>query len=203
MAATTATDPPPTNTPASRPAMASCSTSTALREPRAGCWRWRMSKTSPSSRHRAPPSVASTATSPTRAITGQLLAHCERMRYRVAVLDSPDGAIVGEIRDERARLDSKYGALYYPWVRAFDPISENELAFPPSGYITGIYARNDIERGVHKHKAPANEVIWLAARFETLVNRGQQEVLNPLGVNCLRFFEGRGFRVWGARGITS
>jgi len=136
-----------------------------------------------------------------RAITGQLLSHCERMRYRVAVLDSPDGAIVSEIRDERARLDSKYGALYYPWVRAFDPVSENELAFPPSGYITGIYARNDVERGVHK--APANEVIRLATGFETLVNRGQQEVLNPLGVNCLRFFEGRGFRVWGARGITS
>jgi phage tail sheath protein FI len=123
------------------------------------------------------------------------------MRYRVAVLDSPDGAIIGEVRDERARLDSKYGALYYPWVRAFDPISENELAFPPSGYISGIYARNDVERGVHK--APANEVIRLATGFETLVNKGQQEVLNPLGVNCLRFFEGRGFRVWGARGITS
>lgn len=136
-----------------------------------------------------------------RAITGLLLSHCERMRYRVAVLDSPDGAIIGEVRDERARLDSKYGAYYYPWVRAFDPISENEIAFPPSGYITGIYARNDVERGVHK--APANEVIRLATGFETLVNKGQQEVLNPIGVNCLRFFEGRGFRVWGARGITS
>jgi phage tail sheath protein FI len=136
-----------------------------------------------------------------RTITGFLLSHCERMRYRVAVLDSPDGAIVGEVRDERARLDSKYGALYYPWVRAFDPISENEIVLPPSGYITGIYARNDVERGVHK--APANEVIRLATGFETLINKGQQEVLNPLGVNCLRFFEGRGFRVWGARGITS
>jgi phage tail sheath protein FI len=136
-----------------------------------------------------------------RAITGLLLSHCERMRYRVAVLDSPDGAIIGEIRDERARLDSKYGALYYPWVRAFDPITENEALFPPSGYVAGIYARNDVERGVHK--APANEVIRLATGFETLVNKAQQEVLNPLGINCLRFFEGRGFRVWGARSITS
>jgi hypothetical protein len=136
-----------------------------------------------------------------RTIIGLLLSHCERMKYRVAVLDSPDGAIVGEVREERARLDSKYGALYYPWVRAFDPISENEAIFPPSGYVTGIYARNDVERGVHK--APANEVIRLATGFELLINRGQQEVLNPLGINCLRFFEGRGFRVWGARGITS
>ena len=136
-----------------------------------------------------------------RAITGMLLSHCERMRYRVAVLDSPDGAVVGEVRDERARLDSKYGALYYPWVRSFDPISENEVAFPPSGYISGVYARSDTERGVHK--APANEVIRLATGFESLINKGQQELLNPLGVNCLRFFEGRGFRVWGARGITS
>jgi phage tail sheath protein FI len=136
-----------------------------------------------------------------RAITGFVLSHCERMKYRVAVLDSADGVLPGEIRDERARLDSKYGALYYPWVLAFDPITEAELALPPSGFVTGIYARSDIERGVHK--APANEVVRLATGLELAINRSQQEALNPLGVNCLRWFEGRGFRVWGARTITS
>jgi phage tail sheath protein FI len=136
-----------------------------------------------------------------RSITGFLLSHCERMRYRVAVLDSADGALPGEVRDQRASLDSKYGALYYPWVRAFDPINETQIALPPSGFVTGIYARNDVERGVHK--APANEVVRLATGFELLINKGQQEALNPLGINCLRFFEGRGYRVWGARTITS
>jgi phage tail sheath protein FI len=136
-----------------------------------------------------------------RAIMGFLLSHCERMRYRVAVLDSPDGATPGEIGQLRAKLDSKYGALYYPWVMAFDPISEAEVPLPPSGFVTGIYARSDVERGVHK--APANEVVRLATGLELGINRSQQEVLNPLGVNCLRWFEGRGFRVWGARAITS
>jgi phage tail sheath protein FI len=136
-----------------------------------------------------------------RSITGLLLSHCDRMRYRVAVLDSPDGALPGEVREQRASLDSKYGALYYPWVLAFDPITEIQMPFPPSGFVAGIYARNDVERGVHK--APANEVVRLATGFELLLNKGQQEVLNPLGVNCLRYFEGRGFRIWGARTITS
>jgi hypothetical protein len=136
-----------------------------------------------------------------RTITGFLLSHCERMKYRVAVLDSHDGALPGEVRAQRAALDNKYGALYYPWVRTFDPISETEIALPPSGFVTGIYARSDVERGVHK--APANEVVRLATGFEILLNKGQQEALNPLGINCLRFFEGRGFRVWGARTITS
>jgi hypothetical protein len=136
-----------------------------------------------------------------RSITGLLLSHCERMRYRVAVLDAADGALPGEVRAQRAVLDSKYGALYYPWVEAFDPITEGPILLPPSGFITGIYARSDVERGVHK--APANEVVRLATGFELLLNKGQQEALNPLGINCLRFFEGRGFRVWGARTISS
>lgn len=136
-----------------------------------------------------------------RTITGALLSHCERMRYRVAVIDSNDGALPGDVREQRASLDNKYGALYYPWVKTFDPITEEEIYLPPSGFVTGIYARNDVERGVHK--APANEVVRLATGLELLLSQGQQEGLNPLGINCLRFFEGRGFRVWGARAITS
>ena len=65
----------------------------------------------------------------------------------------------------------------------------------------GIYARNDIERAVWK--APANEVVALAIGFEQMLNKSQQELLNPLGINCFRFFEGRGFRLWGARTISS
>jgi hypothetical protein len=67
--------------------------------------------------------------------------------------------------------------------------------------VAGIYARNDIERAVFK--APANEVVTGAIGFEKLINRAQQEVLNPLAVNCFRFFEGRGYRLWGARTATS
>jgi hypothetical protein len=134
-------------------------------------------------------------------VRAALISHCERMRYRVAVLDSDPAQTLGEVRDIRAKMDSTHAALYYPWVRVFDPLTETEIHLPPSGFVAGIYARTDVERGVHK--APANEVVRLALGFETLVNTAQQEVLNPEGINCLRFFEGRGFRVWGARTISS
>jgi phage tail sheath protein FI len=139
--------------------------------------------------------------SETASIQQLLLGHCERMRYRVAVLDPPDGALVSDIRDYRATMDSTRGALYYPWITIVDPIGGQEMTTPPSGFVAGIYARTDVERGVHK--SPANEVVRLAVGFEQLLNKAQQDVLNPEGVNCLRFFEGRGLRVWGARTATS
>lgn len=130
-----------------------------------------------------------------------LISHCERMRYRVAVLDSIDGQLLAGVREMRGTIDTTRAALYYPWIQIFDPITNTEILNPPSGHITGIYARNDIERGVHK--SPANEVIRLSRGYEIFLNKGQQEVLNPEGVNCLRFFEGRGYRVWGARTASS
>ena len=135
---------------------------------------------------------------------GMLIGHCERMRYRVAVLDAEANMTPGEVRTLRGTLDSTRAALYYPWVTVDDPLAEGapaELSLPPSGFMSGIYARVDVERGVHK--APANEVLRSAINFEFLVNTRQQEALNPEGINCLRFFEGRGFRAWGARTISS
>ncbi len=131
----------------------------------------------------------------------ELIAHAERMRYRVALLDCGDNLPISEVRGMRAKLDSKHAALYYPWVTVLDPVTRREINLPPSGFVAGICARNDNERGVHK--APANEVVRLALGFETLLNKGQQEVLNPEGINCFRFFEGRGYRLWGARTISS
>lgn len=136
-----------------------------------------------------------------QAINQLLISHCERLRYRVAILDSPNNQSLSGVRNYRAIVDSKYTALYYPWVRILDPISEQELDLPPSGFMAGIYARSDVEIGVHK--APANEVVRGAIGLETLINKAQQDVLNPLGINCVRFFEGRGIRVWGARTISS
>jgi uncharacterized protein len=123
------------------------------------------------------------------------------MRYRIAVLDAPDGASIGEVREYRGQIDSKYAALYYPWVTVINPVDGRELNVPPSGHVVGIYARNDTERGVQK--APANEVVRLAVGFEQLLSMAQQEVLNPEGINAFRFFEGRGYRLWGARTATS
>lgn len=138
---------------------------------------------------------------PGAAITNLLISHAERMRYRIAVLDSGDNQTIADVRNMRARVDSKYAAFYYPWVKVLDPVTRQEIALPPSGFVAGIYARNDIQRAVYK--APANEVVNSALGFERLINKAQQEVLNPEGINCFRFFEGRGFRLWGARTISS
>jgi phage tail sheath protein FI len=123
-------------------------------------------------------------------------------------LDTPAGLLISEAQDARSRIDSTRAALYYPWVVVANPAARpgddripKEVALPPSGFVTGIYARTDIQRGVWK--APANEVVLGALRFERDITRGEQEVLNPQGVNCLRFFYGRGNRVWGARTASS
>lgn len=134
-------------------------------------------------------------------ITNLLISHAERMKYRIAVLDSGENQTIAAVRAMKARLDSKYAAFYYPWVRVLDPVTQQEIHLPPSGFVSGIYARNDVERAVYK--APANEVVRLAIGFEKTLNKAQQEVLNPEGINCFRFFEGRGFRLWGARTISS
>lgn len=134
-------------------------------------------------------------------IINLLISHAERMRYRIAVLDSGNDQAIVDVRAMKAKIDSKYAAFYYPWVRVLDPLTQQEIHLPPSGFVAGIYARNDVERAVYK--APANEVVRLAIGFEKTLNKAQQEVLNPEGINCFRFFEGRGFRLWGARTTSS
>jgi hypothetical protein len=137
-----------------------------------------------------------------------LIEHCEKLRYRIAIVDPPKESSLSEVRQFRALFDTKYAALYYPWVKILDPNTVPEpgapaptLALPPSGFIAGIYARNDTERGVYK--APANEVVHGITEFEHKVNFDQQSLLNPEGINALRFFEGRSNRVWGARTMSS
>jgi uncharacterized protein len=136
-----------------------------------------------------------------QAVANALIGHAERMQYRIAVLDSIKGQSIADVRAYRAMFDSSHAAFYYPWIRIVDPETGQENLYPPAGFVAGIYARNDIERAVYK--APANEVVTLALGFEKLLNKAQQEVLNPEGINCFRYFEGRGMRLWGARTATS
>jgi Bacteriophage tail sheath protein len=139
------------------------------------------------------------------AIALALIEHCEiRMKYRVALLDSPNNFIVSEVQQFRGKFDSSYAALYYPWPRIMDPLdpdNRREIVVSPSGFVSGICARSDVAHGVSK--APANEVALGAIDLELLLNKAQQDVLNPIGINCFRFFPDRGFRLWGARTISS
>jgi phage tail sheath protein FI len=137
-----------------------------------------------------------------------LITHCERARFRFALLDPPEGAAVTEVRAFRSRFDSSYGALYYPWLRVSDSNlgadpeeAHPHVEVPPSGALAGIFARSDREHGVHK--APVNEEVRGITEFVAPVSAREQEVLNPDGVNALRSFKGRGNLVWGARTISS
>ncbi|GAA1358430.1 phage tail sheath family protein [Streptomyces beijiangensis] len=139
-----------------------------------------------------------------KAVQLGLISHCELMGDRMAVLDPPPGLNARDIRKwrmEGAGYDSPYAAMYYPWVKVFDPSSGQTQVVPPSGHMAGIWARSDAERGVHK--APANEIVRGAVDLELQITRGEQDLLNPVGVNCIRAFPGRGIRVWGARTLAS
>ena len=140
-----------------------------------------------------------------QAIQQTIIDFCERVKYCFAVLDTPPHLTPEEARMWRlnTNFDSSRAALYYPWIEVPNQTGTKATSrlVPPSGHIAGIYARNDTERGVHK--APANEVIRNSIDLEIQVTKGEQEALNPIGVNCLRAFPGRGIRVWGARTLSS
>ena len=131
-----------------------------------------------------------------------LVAHCENLASRFAVLDIPrDSKKVADVIAHRDIFDSNYAALYHPWLTIFDPLDKKNIAIPPSGSMLGIYARSDNTRGVHK--APANEVVRACVGLDCQFNKGEQDILNPKGVNLIRSFPGQGIRVWGARTATS
>ncbi len=142
------------------------------------------------------------------AINQALIGSAEARRaYRIAVLDTPPDQEPNDVRALKNLIDSKYAALYYPWIRvanpmaATDPLQPGEIEVPPSGAVCGIYARNDVQRGVWK--APANETVTGALDLQRDVRFGEQEGLNPLGINCIRKLPNRGIRVWGARTLSS
>jgi phage tail sheath protein FI len=139
-----------------------------------------------------------------KGVQTMMIAHCERLGDRVAIIDPPPDLMpqeVGKWRMDVAGYDSNYAALYYPWVTVMDPVTNRPINIPPSGHMAGIWARNDATRGVHK--APANEVVLGAIGLAYQTTKGEQDTLNPNGVNCIRAFPGRGIRVWGARTLTS
>jgi phage tail sheath protein FI len=136
-----------------------------------------------------------------QSVQSSLIQHCEQLRYRFAVIDPRDGLSIQGVRDFRDAIDTKYAALYYPWIEVRDPSVRRNVVVAPSLHMIGLYARVDVDRGVHK--APANEVIGGITRISQDVNQREQDMLNPKGINALRFFPGRGNRVWGARTLSS
>lgn len=139
-----------------------------------------------------------------------LIAHCESLQFRFAILDPPDFGYpneridLAEVQTWRNRFDSAFAALYFPWIFVSDPLRlENETVrrVPPSGHIAGVYAHTDLTVGVFK--APANVPLLWAQAPTTDVSANAQGFLNPISVNCVRTFSGRGIRIYGARTLGS
>lgn len=145
-------------------------------------------------------------------LQGAVISHCEEMRFRFAVLDAqrPPLDAIADVRAQRQQFDTKYAALYHPWLLVTNPFPATPgptppYVIPPSGHTVGIYARTDIERGVHK--APANEVVRGILGLQRTLSKGEHDVLNPspVNINVIRDFRpnNRGIRAWGGRVITS
>jgi phage tail sheath protein FI len=165
-----------------------------------------------------------------RPVYDALLAHCEKLQDRVAILDSPAevpkleallevaetspaapaggapaaGATGGSKKPAGVRAPEStrgYGAYYYPWYYTANALNRSEeFLTPPSGAVAGIYARSDRERGVHK--APANEMVRCVHRLQRRVTQEQQKALNLKSVNVIRNFSDRGAVLWGARTLA-
>jgi uncharacterized protein len=146
------------------------------------------------------------------AITNGLIDQCELLHDRFAVLSLDSG--IGNVADPAFTntRDTSYAAVYYPWIRVLDPQTSITHLIPPVGHVAGVYARSDIDRGVHK--APANEVVRgivnrdvnaIRRPLEFQFDKREQDILNPLGINVIRDFRGdrRDIRVWGARTLST
>jgi phage tail sheath protein FI len=139
-----------------------------------------------------------------RDLQGKMIAHCENASDRMAILDAPPNLLPQDILEWRmntAGYDSKFAALYYPWLEVMDPLTNQPMLVPPSGHVAGVWARTDSTRGVHK--APANEVVMGVNGLGFQVTQEEQGGLNKVGINCIRSFPGRGIRIWGARTLSS
>ena len=143
-------------------------------------------------------------------VQSAMVDQCEALRDRIAVLDPPASAALDQrlgtaaAVEWRTRFDSKYAALYYPWIRVVDPLRTSggmTRTVPPSGFVTGQFAKTDFVVGVHK--APANSPLVWGQDLSAVVDPGRHGILNDRGINVIRTQNGRGIRILGARTVSS
>lgn len=136
-----------------------------------------------------------------RLVIDEMIGQAERRMDRFAVFESNDELDIQKVLAFRGNFNSRFAAMYHPWITVLDPLTRTVIAQPPSGHVLGAYARTDNDRGVFK--APANVTLRGIADFTHNVPDGEQDLLNPNGVNVLRRFTGLGAVIWGARTISA
>jgi phage tail sheath protein FI len=151
-------------------------------------------------------------------VTSAALAFCEH-KHAFFIMDPPADAVADQTSAPLSTIgdimlgnvpnvtipESPNGALYFPWLRSTDPVTSSPITLPPSGFVAGLYASEDSNRGVWK--APAGLETLLQGTQGVVptgvVSDGRQGVLNPIGVNCIRAFPGVGTVIYGARTLVS
>ena len=127
---------------------------------------------------------------------------CERRKTAVALLDVPRGFDIDQALEWRSHFDSKYAALYYPWLRVQDPLRPGATRLvPPCGHVAGLTSHVDQTEG--PHRAAANLVLKDVLALERDLQKDATDSLAPEGINCSRAYRGRGIRPWGARTLSS
>uniref|UniRef100_A0A831UJ70 Phage tail sheath family protein n=1 Tax=Geobacter metallireducens TaxID=28232 RepID=A0A831UJ70_GEOME len=148
-----------------------------------------------------------------QAIIDAAVAHAEKMKSRMVIIDPPEGV---ELKTEKAVNDlgfkpKTYSVVYYPWVKVANPFYNAErnpgvpstLLVAPSGFAAGIWAKIDGRRGVWKAPAGVETSLLGVAGLQYQVEDGEQDSLNPLGINCLRRMPGFGPVIWGTRTLAT
>jgi phage tail sheath protein FI len=129
--------------------------------------------------------------------------YCESRRA-FFLMDTPLGiikpsAIQGWLAGNNTLRDNN-AALYFPRVDVPDPLNSFRLrSFGPSGTIAGLCARIDSTRGVWKAPAGTEATLVNVPQLDYSLTDGENGVLNPLAINCLRNFPVYGNVCWGAR----
>ena len=122
--------------------------------------------------------------------------HCTRMEDRFAILDATQTLDVAQPNESNQLAVGSFAAAYFPWIEPNFPWPTDSRSFPPSGHVSGMYARTDSEQGVHK--APANERLYGALGVSRSLTKEEQGGLNFHRVNVIRDRRGE-VLVWGAR----
>ncbi|QNU65812.1 phage tail sheath family protein [Ruminiclostridium herbifermentans] len=147
-----------------------------------------------------------------RDIIIEMLNYCKQRGDCFFVADPPHGLTPSAVKEFKEGigqflgtnpLNSSYGALYYPWVFVNDPLTGKKKLVPPSGAVIGTYAYVDSTRGVHKAPAGTSDgYLDTAVGIERIITKGEQEILNPIGINVIRALP-EGICIWGARTLSS
>jgi phage tail sheath protein FI len=134
-----------------------------------------------------------------------LQGHCHGRRAFL-IVDCGESETVSSVPGTLANItgtDSINSAFYFPWVRAPDPLQQGAVrAFPPSGFVAGIYARTDSARGVWKAPAGIEASTTGTVGLATTMSDQENGQLNPLAINCLRTLSSYGNVIWGARTLA-